>query len=153
MIYPRHIVYSLEALAYLACQEKGTYSKVHSMAVKLNIPRHYLGKILTELVKKGLVSSIKGPAGGFVLNGNVSNFALFDVLQSLGGIEKLQERCVMGFGDCSSETPCVFHDLWSEFKEGAISEIQKLTLEDFSQILRKRIMSGPNLKTETKATA
>jgi Rrf2 family protein len=135
MIYPRHIVYSLEALAYMATQPSNKYLKVHEMASALSIPRHFLGKVLTDLVRKHLVTSIKGPAGGFVLAARPSSITIYRILAELGALTKLEDSCVMGFRDCTEQTPCAFHNLWSEFKIGAISQTQKLTLEEFSTTL------------------
>lgn len=139
MIYPRHIVYSLEALAYMATQPANKYLKVHEIAAVLNIPRHFLGKVLTDLVKKRLVTSIKGPAGGFILAARPSSISIYRILAELGALTKLEDSCVMGFRDCTENTPCAFHNLWSEFKIGAISQTQKLTLEEFAATLFKKL--------------
>jgi len=133
MIYPRQIVYSLQALGYLASQPENTCVKVRELATELGIPRHFLGKILTELAKKRLVSSNKGPKGGFYLSVKPSGITIYRLLASLGGLEKLEERCVMGFGNCTKGTPCALHELWESFKENAVSKTQKLTLNDFSR--------------------
>ena len=53
MIYYRHTIYSLQALGYLAVLPTNKFVNVKELAHELKIPRHFLGKVLTDLVKKG----------------------------------------------------------------------------------------------------
>ena len=142
MIYPRQVVYSLEALSYLASLETRQTVKVKDLAKNLDIPRHYLGKVLTELEKKRLVTSSKGPSGGFTLAVNPSSVTLYRILAALNGLEKLEDSCVMGLGRCNSDRPCVLHDLWTQFKDDTVLRTQKLTLEEFSLRLFGRKANG-----------
>ncbi|MCH8027685.1 MAG: Rrf2 family transcriptional regulator [candidate division Zixibacteria bacterium] len=142
MIYPRQVVYSLEALSYLASLETRQTVKVKDLAKNLDIPRHYLGKVLTELEKKRLVTSSKGPSGGFTLAVNPSSITLYRILAALNGLEKLEDSCVMGLGRCNSDRPCVLHDLWTQFKDDTVLRTQKLTLEEFSLRLFGRKANG-----------
>ena len=142
MIYPRHVVYSLEALSYLASLETRRTVKAKDLAKNLNIPRHYLGKVLTELEKKRLVTSSKGPSGGFTLAVSPSSITLYRILAALNGFEKLEDSCAMGLHRCNSDRPCVLHDLWTQFKDETILRTQKLTLKEFSSGLFKKEVSG-----------
>lgn len=133
MIYHRQIIYSLEALGYLASQPADRFVNVKELARELNIPRHFLGKVLTDLVKKKLVSSIKGPSGGFRLAVNPENISIYQILTALGDQAKFENSCLMGMTKCTAHSPCPLHDLWLEFIEKAVTKTRKLTLENFSQ--------------------
>jgi Rrf2 family iron-sulfur cluster assembly transcriptional regulator len=135
MIYPRQTVYSLEALGYMATQTPGKSIKVRELAEKLKIPRHFLGKVLTELVKKQFVSSTKGPSGGFVLSVDPSDVTVYRILSDLDALSKLEQNCVMGLIDCDQEHPCALHRQWMDFKSNAIDRTQNLTLEDYARLL------------------
>ncbi len=142
MIYPRQVVYSLEALSYLASLETKRTVKVKDLAKNLDIPRHYLGKVLTELEKKRLVTSSKGPSGGFTLAVNPNSVTLYKILAALNGLEKLEDSCVMGLGRCHTDNPCVLHDLWSQFKDDTIRRTQDMTLGEFSEQLYHKHKNG-----------
>lgn len=142
MIYPRQVVYSLEALSYLASLEIRRTVKVKDLAKNLDIPRHYLAKVLTELEKKRLVTSTKGPCGGFTLAVNPANITLYRILAALNGLEELEDSCVMCLDSCNSDRPCVLHNVWTQFKDDTILRIQKLTLEEFSSCLFKKKTNG-----------
>lgn len=142
MIYPRQVVYSLEALSFLASLQTKRAVKVKDLAENLAIPRHYLGKVLTELEKKRLVTSSRGPSGGFTLAVNPDSVTLYRILAALNGLEKLEDSCVMGMGRCNGERPCVLHDLWTQFKDDTILRTQEMTLEEFSLRLFKKKTNG-----------
>ena len=65
MIYPQATSYAIEALAFIAGLEGGTSVKTRQLSEALDIPGQYLGKVMTQLVKKKYISSSKGPTGGF----------------------------------------------------------------------------------------
>ena len=139
MIYPRQTIYSLEALGYMASQPTGTSIKVRELAERLDIPRHFLGKVLTELVKKRFVSSTKGPAGGFVLSVKPTDVTVHTILSDLEAMDKIETFCVMGLSECDCEHPCVLHMQWKNFKEHAVERTQDLTLEDYSKSLQEKL--------------
>ncbi len=141
MIYHKQIVYSLEALGYLASRPNNKHVNVKELAEELHIPRHFLGKVLTELVKRELVTSTKGPSGGFRLAVNAESTSLYRILAVLGGLTKLESTCIMGTGACKANDPCALHELWLEFREKAVSKTQKLTLEEFSQTFTNKLPS------------
>ena len=135
MIYHRHITYSLKALAYLASKPVDTVINVKDLAAELDIPRHFLGKVLTDLVKKHLVVSAKGPTGGFKLAESSKSLSIYGILETLGGLAKLENSCVMGLDKCLEQKPCALHVSWIEFKKSAVLKTQRLTLGEFSQSL------------------
>lgn len=135
MIYSQSIVYALEALGYLAAFEPNRSMKVKEMAKSLDIPEHYLGKVLTELVRKKFVTSTKGPTGGFQISPSTRKMTIYRILASLDGLTALEDNCVMGLKKCSDDTPCVLHESWSAFKRDAIVKIQNLTLQGLSKII------------------
>lgn len=140
MIYKRHITYSLKALACLAAKPVDAVINVKDMAEELNIPRHFLGKVLTDLVKKQLVVSAKGPTGGFKLAESSKNLTVYELLENIGGLSKLGNACIMGLDECNEETPCALHENWQEFKKSVVLKTERLTLAEFSQNLSDRIV-------------
>jgi Rrf2 family protein len=139
LIYPQSTSYAIEALAFIAGLDPGTPVKTRQLSDILKIPEQYLGKVMTQLVKKKYISSAKGPTGGFVLTVDPGKITLYRVMASLDSLTPLEEDCVMGLGKCSAETPCAFHDRWTKFKEQVILEAQQFTLFDLSKILLNKM--------------
>lgn len=138
MIYPQSVVYALESLAYISSLPQDSSIKAKELAKTLGIPEHFLGKILTVLAKKKLITSSKGPTGGFQLPVNVRNYSVYRILVMLDGLTALEENCVMGLKECTSESPCALHDLWLKFKNDAVARTQQLTLIDLSKTIEAK---------------
>lgn len=142
MIFPQSKVYAIESLAYLSTKESGKATKTKELAEALNIPPFYLGKVLTELVKLKLVSSAKGPRGGFSLLPEVRTYSLYEILKIINALSILEESCVMGLGTCSDNSACALHELWRKFREQAISKTQGLTLSDMTKVIQDKHIIG-----------
>jgi Rrf2 family protein len=139
LLYQQSTAYAIEALAFLAGLPDGTAVKVRHLSKVLEIPEPYLSKVMTQLAKRKYIRSLKGPHGGFSLQVDPEKVTLYRVMASLDSLTPLEENCVMGLKRCSKETPCAFHDKWSEFKDQAIAEAQHITLAELSRILLQKM--------------
>lgn len=139
MIYSQSTLYAVEALGYMASLPEGQLVKVKELASVLEMPEHFLGKVLSQLVKKKFISSVKGPTGGFSLVVDPGNVTLYRILAALDSLQGLEDNCVMGLKKCSPEEPCALHDIWVNFREEAVGRAQKLTLSEFSKIVMAKL--------------
>jgi len=139
LIYPQATAYAIEALAFMSGLEEGQAVKARQLSKILDIPEQYLGKVMTQLVKKKYIKSTKGPTGGFVMAVDPTKVTLYRIMAALDSLTPLEEQCVMGLSQCSAETPCAFHERWVKFKEQAIAEAQNLTLDNLADILLKKM--------------
>ena len=139
MIYSQSTVYAVEALGYIASLPQGEAVKAKDIDALVNIPEHFLGKVLSQLVKKKFISSTKGPTGGFTLLVNPNSITLYRILASLDALSNLEDECVMGLKECSNVHPCAFHENWIKFREEAIIRAQKLTLTELSEIVMAKL--------------
>ena len=67
LIFSRQCEYALQAVMYLALRPQGKMTSIRELTGQLKIPYHFLAKILQHLTRKGLLTSLKGPTGGFAL--------------------------------------------------------------------------------------
>lgn len=128
MIYPQTVTYALNALCHLSRNEKGPYVKVRELAMALNIPRHFLGKVLTQLVRKQLLVSSKGPTGGIALARSPDAITIADVLIALDALPSVDNYCILGFAHCEQPHSCPFHDDWSDFQNRIMTSARETTL-------------------------
>ena len=54
---------------------------------KYHLPKAYTAKILSQLANAGVLSSDRGPRGGFRLSRSPENISLYDILHGVGGLE------------------------------------------------------------------
>ncbi|MGL4550002.1 MAG: RrF2 family transcriptional regulator [Gemmataceae bacterium] len=76
--------YALQAVAYLT-QQKDLTDPVASrkIAEVRKIPERFLLKVLKPLVEKGLLTSVKGPGGGYKLAKPAAQISLADIIEAI----------------------------------------------------------------------
>ncbi len=116
MLLSRSCEYALQALLYIAAVPTGKYILTREIAEKRGLSYHFLGKILPGLVKNRLLSSQKGPGGGFMLAKPANEITLLKVIHAIEAPDFL-EGCVLGLPRCDSTSPCPVHEQWAETKE------------------------------------
>lgn len=126
MHFSKTTEYAIRVLSYLYRYKE----KPHSVAFlhkELDLPYKYLTKLMTELEKKELVSSLRGRDGGFTLKGDAEKIFLAQILQASG--EPLEaKRCILGFAECNAKNPCALHDEWLKPKKMIEEMLQNTSL-------------------------
>jgi Rrf2 family iron-sulfur cluster assembly transcriptional regulator len=117
LIFSRQCEYAIQGVLYLALKKRGERTSIRELALQLNIPYHFLGKILQNLTRKGLLSSHKGPLGGFALGMPAQDITLFHIVEAIDGTD-FTKMCVFGFSECSEKNPCSAHEQWSQLRDG-----------------------------------
>lgn len=118
--------YAIRAVIYLAVH--ATDNKrigIKKIADALNIPSPFLGKILQVLVRRKLLSSTKGPNGGFGVGKNPKEISLYDIILEMDG-DDLFNSCLLGAGKCSSHKKkggayCAIHYDYEPIKEQIVT--------------------------------
>lgn len=110
MVCSKSFGYALRGILYIALMnDQKPRVQVEEIAEKLSVPKHYLGKIMKQLVKEGMLTSTKGPYGGFSLNETTLSSPLINILKITDGFEPFN-TCVLRLRKCSSSRPCPLHD-------------------------------------------
>ena len=130
----------MQAVLYLAAQEAGTVVSAEIVSQVLKIPREFISKILQNLRENGLVLSNKGKNGGFGLAKEPSNIKLIDIVEAIDGLELFQS-CVLGFPECSPDTPCPVHDSWGALRTQAFEMLSNETLDKLKDKTLNKIQS------------
>src|SRR5207248_6908532 len=79
-LFTSKVEYALRALLDLAEQPSGRAAQSHEIAVRQGIPEAYLNQLLVALRRAGLVRSIRGAAGGYVLGRGAPSITVGDVV-------------------------------------------------------------------------
>jgi len=117
LIFSRQCEYAIQAVLFLALKENGTMTPTKELTSKLDIPYHFLAKILQNLTRKGLIQSQKGPSGGFSLGMSAQEITLFHIVEAIDGTD-FSRMCVMGFSECSDDARCAVHEQWQTLRDG-----------------------------------
>lgn len=122
--------YALKAVLYLAVNssnERKILAK--DISGPTNIPKAYLSKILQELARHQIVSSVRGPGGGFYLTEENRKVQLIKIVHTIDGDYRLTS-CVLSLKDCDAKHPCPMHDLLGNTKINFIKNLEETTVHD-----------------------
>ena len=124
--------YAIRAVIYLAVY--ATDDKrigIKKIAEALNIPSPFLGKILQVLVRRKLLSSTKGPNGGFGLGKDPDEITLYDIIMEMDG-DDLFDTCLLGTGRCSENKEkdghCAIHNEFEEVRTKMVDLYKSKTI-------------------------
>ena len=122
--------YALNAVLYLAVNstdEKKLLAKEISEAT--GVPQAYLSKLMQELTRHHLISSVRGPRGGFYLTNKNRGVTLLEIVTTIDGDNRLTS-CVLGLHKCDSQNPCPMHHLVGETKTKFVQNLELTTVQD-----------------------
>ncbi|MGE5106769.1 MAG: RrF2 family transcriptional regulator [Sphingobacteriales bacterium] len=139
MAFSKSFSYALRSILYLTItSEKKTRLPIQEIADNLDIPRHFLGKIMKQMAKEGIIDSAKGPLGGFSINEKTTSTPLIKIIQLTDGTDQFKD-CALSLGKCNSANPCPLHsriecnrrDLLEIFTGTTVNDLIKTDAKDF----------------------
>ncbi len=136
IIFSRQCEYAIQGVLYLALKPEDEMTSIREMTDKLDIPYHFLGKILQRLATKGLLSSLKGPTGGFALGKPAKDITLFDVVDAVDGLD-FTRNCVLGFAECSGKNPCSLHSKWGTIRDELYQMLISKNIAEMAKDMKK----------------
>jgi len=101
------------------------------------LPREFLAKIFRQLVEGGLLTSAKGPGGGFALAKPAHEINLLDVITVVDGGHQI-DGCVVGLARCNDSVPCPQHDLFKPIRQRLRAYLSTTTLADTAASLKEK---------------
>jgi len=140
VIFSKKCEYGMQAILYLASQEKGALVSAEDISKVLKIPKEFISKILQNLRESGLISSTKGKSGGFSLAKDSSRIKLIDVVSAIDGLEMF-DNCVLGFTECSPTHPCPVHDTWGTLRTQTYDMLTSETIDKLKEKTLNKISS------------
>jgi Rrf2 family iron-sulfur cluster assembly transcriptional regulator len=121
--------YALRAVLYLAERGDTVPVRVGDMARALGIPQNYLSKTLHALVHTGVLASVRGPQGGFLLARPASQLPLAAVVAPFGDITG-RRQCLLGRPQCRDHGACAAHSAWKRTSEQVATFFRTTTIGD-----------------------
>ena len=103
--------YALRAVLLIARMGGSRPLVADEIAREIGAPKNYLAKTLNALAKAGIVTSARGPQGGFELAIPANELTLARVIECFDE-PRLQPRCMLGSKDCDPNQPCAAHNRW-----------------------------------------
>lgn len=133
--------YAVMAMCDLAGQRSGKPIALADIAERQEISLSYLEQLFAKLRRGGLVRSVRGPGGGYLLARPAGETRIADVVLAVD--EPIRAtRCSPGqpFGCRSNQSRCLTHDLWEELGNQIYLFLASVTLAD---VIEGRIAPSP----------
>lgn len=128
MIVPQTVEYALRAVLHIARDPRGEPVRVGDIAVALDVPRNYLSKTLHLLARAGVLTSARGPTGGFQLGRPPERLTLAEIAAPFMIVG--ERTCLLGQAACGDDRPCAAHDRWKLVVRQADEFFSRTTIAD-----------------------
>jgi Rrf2 family transcriptional regulator, iron-sulfur cluster assembly transcription factor len=126
--------YGIRAVIYLASQPlSGGKTGIKKISKDLNLPTPFLAKILQQLAKQKILSSSKGPHGGFSLLRDPRKITLLDIVNTIDGLDTFT-NCIMHNGSCEGvekdKIRCPLHQDYEKSRKELIRLFSNRTIHE-----------------------
>ncbi len=142
-MFSKSCEYAIRTVLFLASNPQ-EITGVEILAEKLDVPKHFLAKILQQLSRNGLISSVKGRNGGFYLSDKNKKQNLLSVIECIEG-PGLFQHCIIGLANCSSASPCPYHHVIATYREEFYTLLKNESIEESA-----RRINADNLKLQNQ---
>jgi len=120
--------YAVTAMIDIALnQDKGAIT-LSLISERQGISLSYLEQLFAKLKKAGLVSSARGPGGGYRLSRVASDISIGDIIHAVD--ENVDVRRCAGKANCHGGEECLSHELWASLSVTIESFLKSITLQD-----------------------
>ena len=139
--------YAVMAMVDLATVSQDTPVVLSDVAERQEVSLSYLEQLFSKLRRGGLVKSVRGPGGGYLLSRSCAEVRIADIILAVDEPIKVT-RCDDGSpeGCTSNKSRCLTHDLWEGLGNQIHLYLKSISLAD---IVHKRVLSrGKNVLLE-----
>ncbi len=139
--------YAIRATIFLA-QKSSEENKmgIDEISRAIDSPRSFTAKIMQLLTKDNkVVSSVRGPHGGFFLSAKAKKLPVRSILVAMGE-ETILEKCVMGLKLCSEVQPCPLHAQYKIIKNQLLNLFIEKNIEQLAEEINDGVVFINNKK-------
>jgi Rrf2 family iron-sulfur cluster assembly transcriptional regulator len=123
--------YAVTALLDLVLHEKKAPFALSEISKRNHIPLPYLERLAGQLRAKGLLISIRGPGGGYILGQPPDKITIADIVLAIE--EPIDTTKCGGKGNCANGHVCLTHALWDQLNDKIFEFLQNITLKKLSE--------------------
>ena len=121
--------YAVRAMLSLAAHNGDGWLSVARISAAMDIPERFLPRVMTDLVRSGLVEGHLGRTGGYRLARPAASISLLEVIQAVEPDDG-QRTCVLRGGPCGRDGTCAVHGVFSEARTSMLDRLSTARLAD-----------------------
>lgn len=130
--------YAIRAMLHLALHSREDKKiGVREIGDSLGIPKPFLAQLLASLTANDLVSSSKGPGGGYFLSDLNREKTVWDIVLCIDGALKF-DGCFLGLARCDDQNPCPVHYAVAPFKKTILEDFKFKSIAEMAQEMEQK---------------
>jgi len=118
--------FAVTAILDLAMSQKGGPVSLAGISERQGISLSYLEQLFGKLRRNELVSSVRGPGGGYLLAKNLEEVSVADIIRAVA--EPIDATSCGGKENCHDDQKCITHDLWAGLNEHIFEYLSSVKL-------------------------
>lgn len=123
--------YAVTAMLDVAIKDQQSPVSLADISERQGISLSYLEQLFSKLRKAGLVKSVRGPGGGYLLGREAKDINVAEVILSVN--EVLDATRCNGQSNCKDGRACLTHNLWQELSDQIHSFLSGISLASVLQ--------------------
>lgn len=140
--------YAVTAMLDVALHSKEGPVPLADISERQGISLSYLEQLFSRLRKQGLVTSVRGPGGGYRLGYELDDISIGKIIVAVD--ESVDATRCNGNADCQGGTRCLTHSLWSDLSDRIAAFLNEITLEELvAKQEVKEVADRQNRKKQT----
>ena len=125
--------YGLRAMIDLAVNQRSKAIPLREISERQNISEQYLEQLFASLRKAGLVNSVRGAHGGYVLNYKPEKITVGDIIRTLEGPIAPVDCVLEKSEECKMIDSCVTKEVWDKIKDNINEVLDSITLDELKE--------------------
>jgi Rrf2 family transcriptional regulator, iron-sulfur cluster assembly transcription factor len=140
--------YAVTAMLDLAIHKGSGPITLADIASRQHISLSYLEQLFARLRKRSLVSSVRGPGGGYMLGRDAQMISVAEVITAVD--ESVDTTGCGGSHNCHENKPCLTHDLWVDLSSRIYEHLNGISLHDLvKKCCDQKVTESHALSAET----
>ncbi|MEK6480980.1 Rrf2 family transcriptional regulator [Catalinimonas sp. 4WD22] len=125
--------YGIRATIYVAVQSlDDKRASLKAIANEIGSPLAFTAKILQQLVRNKIMSSVMGPTGGFQIEkSKIDQINLSQIVDAIDG-DAIYKGCGLGLAECNAAQPCPVHDKFARIRDELKYMLNNTTLYELT---------------------
>lgn len=128
--------FAVTAMLDIALFEADKPVTLAGISERQSISLSYLEQLFSRLRKQGLVSSVRGPGGGYRIAKSHHEISVSDIITAVD--EQIDATQCGGHENCHEEGRCMTHDLWAALNGKILEYLSGISLADMVELQQKK---------------
>lgn len=142
--------YAVTAMLDVALNSKNGPVSLAAISERQEISLSYLEQLFARLRKHGLVASVRGPGGGYILNKKMEDIPISSIIKAVN--ESVDVTKCNGQRCCQGGKRCLTHSLWYDLSERIDGFLTGITLSELVNNKEIQQVSDRQLSHKNKVT-